>query len=247
MAVPSAPAPDRSVHWRRFYADGKGPWDSGAPSSQLVQFTAQPHPLWQSLVDEAAREGRALSAVEPGCWLGNATRWLGAAHCTFRARDDTELCVNAVGVDLLAEVVADAEASAAAAAAPRARFVQADLMAESSVRGLGPFDFIYDCQCFHVLWKTDAVAAVRAYARLLRPGGVVLTLTGNASEPEAGPTVLTDDELVAAFTRGGWFVVAASPRAGRFDMTEAYAKLPQPPLLWEGLFIRSDVAVDSEA
>ena len=63
-----------------------------------------------------------------------------------------------------------------------------------------------------------------AAAALLRPGGLVLVLTGNANEPEVSPAVLTKDELVRAFTAGGQFALVDIAE-GRFDPTPAYSSL----------------------
>ena len=50
------------------------------------------------------------------------------------------------------------------------------------------FDFALDVQTFHCLRKVDEQRAAQAYAALLRSGGTLLMLTGNADEPaERGP------------------------------------------------------------
>lgn len=89
----------------------------------------------------------------------------------------------------------------------------------------------------------DEAGAVAATAALLRPGGLALVLTGNANEPEVSPAgktaskgriscsktlpfpaVLTEDELVCAFTSGGLFALVDIAE-GRFDPTPAYSSL----------------------
>lgn len=62
------------------------------------------------------------------------------------------------------------------------------------------FDFIFDCQTFHCLHGLDREKAARNYASLLRPGGTLLMLTGNADEEvDRGPVRLTKEEVMHAF------------------------------------------------
>ena len=101
----------------------------------------------------------------------------------------------------------------------------------------GPFDFIIDVQTFHVLVKIDARAAALAYRRLLRPGGVLLMLTGNAEEAaERGPERMKREGVLAAFDGSG--LVCVSLRRFRFEWTEAYRRQPfdEPPLGWQSVW-----------
>jgi SAM-dependent methyltransferase len=50
----------------------------------------------------------------------------------------------------------------------------------------GSFDFVYDCQAFHVLREVDEPRAAQVYATALKVGGTMLCLVGNADEPECG-------------------------------------------------------------
>lgn len=43
-----------------------------------------------------------------------------------------------------------------------------------------------------MLRHVDEAAYLRLLHRSLRPGGLLMLLTGNADEPEAGPSVLTE-------------------------------------------------------
>ena len=73
---------------------------------------------------------------------------------------------------------------------------------------------------------------------LLRPGGLLLVLTGNATEPEISPAVLTKAELTDAFTADGMFALV-DLKQGRFDSTPDYDKLSHLPLAWIALFQRT--------
>ncbi|KAI8476200.1 MAG: S-adenosyl-L-methionine-dependent methyltransferase [Monoraphidium minutum] len=124
-------------------------------------------------------------------------------------------------------------------AAPAPTAAAAAGTAAGGARGAGApgFDFIYDCQAFHVLWEQDADGAAAALARLLRPGGLLMLLTGNALEPECGPNVLTEPQLRAAFGGGGWEWVWLT--RSRFDETLHYRDvLGKRPLAWWALLRR---------
>ena len=94
------------------------------------------------------------------------------------------------------------------------------------------FDLLYDCQTFHALVRT-APQVASIMVSCLKPGGYLLLLTGNASEPEVGPTTLSENEILIAFSE-----LQCVWRYGdsRFDMTEFYRQLVQPPLAWCFLF-----------
>lgn len=84
--------------------------------------------------------------------------------------------------------------SSAAAAAGSAEGAGSGEAGASST-GFGTFDLVFDSQCFHCLREHDERRAVLAIASLLRPGGLLLVLTGNSEEPEVGPAVLSREEL----------------------------------------------------
>lgn len=119
---------DRQLEkWERFFEQGFAPWDSGAPASQLV-----------SLMDSLAlQRGHVVKrAVELGCGTGATTRWLA-----------TRLDV-AVGVDIVPAAIAQAR-EAATATRSTATFVVADILDLPVDLTANPFDFVFDCQCFH--------------------------------------------------------------------------------------------------
>ncbi len=67
--------------------------------------------------------------------------------------------------------------------------------------------------------------------------GILLVLTGNADEPEVGPSVLTREELITAFERNGEFELLELS-VDRFDDNEFYRTLEKRPLAWFGVFRR---------
>jgi SAM-dependent methyltransferase len=104
----------------------------------------------------------------------------------------------------------------------------------SSSRSLGTFDLIYDCQVYHALVKDDAAAQAQLpllLHSLLKPGGLLLMLTGNANEPEVGPAVLTGEQLLTPLLDAG--LVCVLLRQSRFDDTPYYTnELKKRPLAW---------------
>jgi SAM-dependent methyltransferase len=98
------------------------------------------------------------------------------------------------------------------------------------------FDFVADCQAFHVLWDQDPAGAVATLHRLLRPGGLLMLLTGNDLEPDCGPNTMSEAELRAAFHEGWEFVWLTQ---SRFDETPHYRdELGKRPLAWWALLRR---------
>jgi SAM-dependent methyltransferase len=104
----------------------------------------------------------------------------------------------------------------------------------SSNSSLGTFDLIYDCQVYHALVKDDAAAQAQLpqlLHSLLKPGGLLLMLTGNANEPEVGPAALTGQELLTPLIEAG--LVCVFLRQSRFDATPHYVNvLGKRPLAW---------------
>lgn len=93
------------------------------------------------------------------------------------------------------------------------------------------FDFIYDCQTFHVLLDQDQQEAVASLGKLLRPGGQLMLLTGNANEPYCGPNVLTEGEIRGSFPPSDWEVIWFTQ--SWFDETVHYREvLKKRPLAW---------------
>lgn len=255
-----------TAKWNDFFSRGFAPWDTRQPASQLVKFVEHSREF-SALRAECEAGGTPVRSIELGCASGAATRYLAEKGCQALGVD---LVPGAV--DLARRISSDQLAVHDAPAARwQPVFVQADVFqlpedfsfgqAAASVAGKsadeeaacvvsraaanesGRFDFVFDCQCFHCLRVFDEAKAVEAVANMLRPGGLLLVLTGNANEPEISPAVLTKAELVDAFTAEGMFTVL-DVQEGRFDSTPDYDKLPHLPLAWIGLFRRRTATED---
>jgi SAM-dependent methyltransferase len=155
-------------------------------------------------------------------------------------------------VDIVQSALDAAARKAAAAGLPpdNPRFILQDIMqlhssgssqppttslsSDGSSSGLGVFDMIYDCQVYHALVKDDAAAQAQLpqlLHSLLKPGGLLLMLTGNANEPEVGPAVLNGQQLLTPLIQAG--LVCVFVRQSRFDGTPHYVNvLGKRPLAW---------------
>jgi SAM-dependent methyltransferase len=161
--------------WDAAYRDGRRPpWDSGRPSSDLVQAVEQ----------GAIKPGRA---VELGCGSGT--------NAIYLAQRDFEV----TAIDLAPTALAIAERKAREAGV-QVRWLLADVLAPPKLQ---PFDFIYDRGCYHGLRKHHAAAYVESLRRLSRPGTLVLILAGNANDPQprSGPPRVTEEEIRSDFSK----------------------------------------------
>jgi hypothetical protein len=62
----------------------------------------------------------------------------------------------------------------------------------------GPFDFVFDRGCYHVVRRDDVAAYLNTLHQLTRPGSLVLVLAGNAREPyNPGPPTVSEEQLRA--------------------------------------------------
>lgn len=162
--------------WNDCYRDGSLPWDTGRPSSELLQTVA-------------GQTIKPCRALEIGCGTGTNSIWL--------AEQDFDV----TGIDVAPLAIEQAERRARAAGVP-ARFMVADVL---NLPDLGaPFAFFFDRGCYHAVRRSAPDKYASAVARHLASGARGLILTGNAREPhEPGPPVVTDEqirnELGAAF------------------------------------------------
>jgi SAM-dependent methyltransferase len=211
------PSRNMSAKWDAYYAlSGGPPWESGGPVSQVVA----------ALASGALPVGG--SVLEVGCGSGATTRFLSRHYH------------RTVGLDISPEALrlARLREEAPGAGGRAIDWVLADILDASTLRDLrAAFDVVVDVQTYHALAGTiaprDTVAA--AFGDCLRPGGRLLVIAGNATEPPRlvpGPSLLKRDELVCPFETAG--LVLESVEASRFDATPAYGDTP--PLAWVAIF-----------
>ena len=155
-------------HWQGRYETGNIPWDSGHPSTMLMQVIAE-------------EKIKPCRAIELGCGTGTNAVWL--------AQQGFEV----VGVDL-SPLAIDRAKRKAAEAGVAVEFLAADLL---NLPPIGkPFRFFFDRGCYHVIRKVDVNGFLKTGERLTERGSLGLVLAGNAKEPiEPGPPVVTEQEF----------------------------------------------------
>lgn len=227
MATEDAEA--RAQRWNLFYERQREgtlpPWDPGAPCSQLVGLL------------ESGRIDMPRRACEIGCGAAWSGEYL-AKHGCERV-DALDIAPDAVALtrarcegvrglyvhcaDLLSLLDDSGRISAP---------VSADY--GCSVAEDEAYDLVFDSQCFHIVRQVDEARIARTIARLLRPGGRLVMLAGNAGESprSPGPPVLTRAECTTALQDAG--LQLESIEETRFDPTALYGE--NPPLAWLAIF-----------
>jgi SAM-dependent methyltransferase len=154
--------------WQGRYETGDTPWDTGRPSTMLMQAVAE----------EKITPCRAL---ELGCGTGTNAVWL--------AQQGFEV----VGVDLSPLAIEKARQRALGEGVS-VQFVAADLFDPPALAE--PFPFVFDRGCYHVLRKIDSKRFFDTVQRVTSPGSLMLVLAGNAKEPmDPGPPVVSEQEF----------------------------------------------------
>jgi SAM-dependent methyltransferase len=157
--------------WDERYKSGDTPWDSGRPSEEMVRVLAETNIV-------------PCRAVELGCGTGTNAVWLAQ-----RGFDVT-------AIDISPLALAQAQRRAADAGV-RVRFLQANVLAPSPEL-TGPFDFLFDRGCYHVVRRDHVDAFLTTLRHITRRGSMGLVLAGNAKEPhDPGPPVVSEAELRA--------------------------------------------------
>jgi methyl halide transferase len=156
-------------HWDEQYRSRAVSWETGRPSVELRRVVAE----------DAIAPCRAL---EVGCGTGTNAVWL--ARRGFAV----------TGIDLSPQAIRRARQRAAAAHV-EAEFVTGDFLKPGLLTG--PYDFFFDCGCYHAVRLADGPGYLQELWRLTHPGARGLVLMGSAAETEErdGPPVLTEEEV----------------------------------------------------
>jgi cyclopropane fatty-acyl-phospholipid synthase-like methyltransferase len=196
-------------HWDDRYARGDLPWDTGCASAELQWILRE--------VD--VPRGRAL---ELGCGTGT--------NAVFLAREGFEV----TAFDVSATAIEQARAKAAEAG------VEVTLLAAdaAALPELGPpFPFVFDRGVYHTVRRDNLPGFLDTLSRVTAPGGLYLTLTGNANQVrpgEEGPPRVTAEEICRELT----------PLFDLVQLREFHFTQPpndrqsEPALAWSALFRR---------
>jgi SAM-dependent methyltransferase len=186
--------------WDASYHDGPAPWDTGDPQPAVLR-----------LAGEGAIAGAVLDA---GCGTGE-----NALHLA-------SLGLHVLGVDV-AETALSIAREKAAGRGIDAEFVVADAL---HLHRLGRvFETVLDCGLLHTFDRDERRDYVASLASVTGRGGHLYVLCFSDVGPDAcGPHPISQEELRAAFERGGgWSVASVSPDRlrTRFDAHGAPAWL----------------------
>lgn len=154
------------------YRTGDTPWDHDTPDTNLINMVSH-RPIAQ------------CKALDIGCGTGSNAIWLAGQQFTVTGCDISQTAIE----------IARTKASGSHA---DCSFIVADFLADS-IPG-SPFGFVFDRGCLHSFGTAEErMQFSENVFSHLESGGLWLTLTGNADEPEreVGPPRLTANELTA--------------------------------------------------
>jgi SAM-dependent methyltransferase len=222
-----------AAKWDKYHESGSPPWESGRPVSQFVAALASgAMPVTGTAMELGCGNGVSTIALVEA---GQFTRVYGV-DISEVALKRALAAADSLGQECIMQT-AEAVANPQSDDSCGLRFVLADLLDPvQAAAWTGQCAAVFDCQFFHAvrhIKSPDQVA--QTMAGFLAPGGRLLVLCGNASEPPRvvpGPTLLTREELMVPFERAGLTLV--SLESTRFDSTPAYGAVP--PLAWAAVF-----------
>jgi methyl halide transferase len=198
---------DQPPDWNQRYAEQNTPWDIGKPSGELQRILLE-------------RDISPCRALELGCGSG--------ADAVFLAQ--LEFDVTAIDISPLAIERARAKATQAGVTVA---FFAADLLEQPDVGP--PFEFVFDRGVYHALRRNALQGYLDTLARVTAPGGIYLTVAGNANETrpgESGPPRVSAEEICRELTP---LMDLVQLREIRFDETVIDGKR-ESPLAWSALF-----------
>ena len=170
--------------WDASYLDGPAPWDLGQPQPAVLRL--------------AAAGAFAGAVLDAGCGTGE-----NALHIA-------SFGLHVLGVDVAQTALSIAREKAAS------RRVDADFVFSDGLHldRLGRvFESVLDCGLFHTFDSNERRDYVASLASVTSRGGDLYVLCfSDAEAGTCGPHPISQEELRAAFTRGGgWSVASVSP------------------------------------
>ncbi len=200
--------------WNERYAENNAPWDTGQASSELRRILQQ---------HEIPR-GRVL---ELGCGTGT--------NAVFLAQQGFEV----TAVDISALAIERARVKAAEAGV-NVTLAAADLL---DLPDLGPaFPFVFDRGVYHTVRREVLEGFLETLARVSAPGGMYLTLAGNANEvrpDEEGPPRVSAETICHEMDP---LMELVQLREFRFDKSPKDTPDRPRALAWSALFRRKQAA-----
>ncbi len=186
--------------WNERYLEGHFPWDLGGAAPSLVHLAEAgelPFP----------EGGRVLV---PGCGRGHDVLFLAS------------LGYEAIGLDLAPKALEFGRSEAKNRGLPQARFVEGDFF-DPPEELLGSCDGLYELTCFCAIEPGERDRFAQSSARVLKEGGLLLSLLFPIEEREGGPPYAVEvPDLVRRHEAQGfsllrdWEPEGAHPaRAGR--------------------------------
>src|SRR5262245_59691738 len=120
-----------TARWDERYEKGDTPWETGQPSSELLRVVSE------VLI-------KPCRAVELGCGTGASAVWLAQQGFNVTTLDLSSLAI-------------ERGRRRADEASVRVNFLVADVLHPTADLA-GPFDFIFDRGCYHVVRREDVTA-----------------------------------------------------------------------------------------
>lgn len=188
--------------WDERYRSGNLPWDTGKPDDDLTKLVGE------ETISPCA-------AMELGCGTGTNVIWL--AQQGF----------SVVGVDISPTAIEMARKKLATAGVDYT-LITLDIL-EETVPG-GPFGFVFDRGCFHSFDSPEERAGfAAAVTKHLEPGGLWLSLLGNADDPprDIGPPQRSATDIA----------LAVEPHFEILELSTTHFNVeqPDPPRAWRCL------------
>ncbi len=205
--------------WNERYAEDNAPWDTGRPSSELQRILQQ---------HEIPR-GRVL---ELGCGTGTNAVLLAQQGFEVTAIDISTLAIERARVK-------------AAEAGVNVTLAAADLLdlPDLDMPDLGPaFPFVFDRGVYHTVRREALEGFLDTLSRVSAPGGIYLTLAGNANEvrpDEEGPPRVSAETICREMDP---LMELIQLREFRFDKSPMDTPDRPRALAWSALFRRKRAA-----